>query len=52
LQATDVEVNNIGLWRGETITVDGVNYANGWGELNYEAEDIFNRDHYEGDIKK
>jgi len=50
--ATDVEVNNIGLWRGETITVDGVNYANGWGELNYEAEDIFNRDYYEGTMTK
>jgi hypothetical protein len=46
----DLEVNNIGVWRGETITVDGVNYANGWGELNYEAEDIFNRDYYEGSM--
>ena len=43
-----MKVNDLGTWRGETIDVDGVVYANGWGNLEYEAEDIYNRDFYEG----
>ena len=41
-------MNNIGVWKGEVTTVDGEDYADGWGQLEYSSQDIFNRDHYEG----
>ena len=43
-----MEVNNVGVWRGEVTAVNGEDYADGWGTLEYSSEDIFNRDHYEG----
>ena len=47
-QAKDLEVNNVGVWRGEVTAVNGEDYADGWGTLEYSSADIFNRDHYEG----
>jgi len=50
--AKDLEVNNIGVWKGEVTTVDGEDYADGWGQLEYSSQDVFNRDHYEGTMSK